>query len=661
MNNSFSRLLFPFLSLFFAGGLWAFPADPTPFTVDNAGDSLSLREGGDERYSFTQTLDGYLVIRDSGGVYRYATEEGLAGAFKAKNANLRGDGEAAYLKGIDWAKSRNAHFKRNSDRSLFPAGADIRKKPRWVPSLDTSLDAPPVRRLPDPAGYSKGTNRFPVLLVENSSVTNCDSLAYYNQVNQEGYRVNGHIGSVKDYFTDQSNGIFVPSFDIYPVKIDGAMSDYAKKEGRLVKNAVDALHSRFPDFDASKYDMDGDGEIDAVAVMYAGTKSAASSLGGFAYLLEYDKSLNDGVGKLDAGNGKVFNRYFILPQMSSASEMAPIAQFVHEFGHTLGLSDHYCVYAASCYYDFTDSAYQAPGTHAWDVMAFGMYNYDSRSGSRQGSTPVGYSAFEKAFLGWISYRTLENDWDVAVLAPFCSTDVAYRIPVSGTEDEWFILENRQKIGWDVNLPSHGLLIWHIDYDANDWRLDRLNDVSSHQRIDIVEAGNVKVPSVNNGYYAGTSKSWFDDDPYPGSQNVTSFFPVSWNGDRLGVDLYHITEKNGNICFTSDSSLSVGDCVPSSSSSSSSSVSSSSAEPVAIVSSGVVASAIDFHGHTLSVISSVPGRKSVSIHDLSGREIFRCAFDSESLTLDLRKFSGKMLVVRLSENGQVLKLRRIVVH
>lgn len=677
MNCPFSRVVIPFLSLFFAGELWAFPADPTPFTVDNACDSLTLREGGDERYSYTQTLDGYLVILDSNGIYRYATEDGLVGAFKAKNASLRSGGEVAYLQEIDKAKSRKAHFKRNSDRSFFSADSDIRKKPRWVPSLNTS-DAAPVLRLPDPVGYSKGTNRFPVLLVENSSVKNYDSLAYYRQVNQEGYSLNGHIGSVKDYFSDQSNGIFLPSFDIYPVTIDGAMSDYAKKEGRLVKKAVDALLARFPDFDASKYDADGDGEIDAVGVMYAGTKSAANSMGGFAYLLQYSNSINDGVGKLNAGNGKVFNRYFILPQMSSSSELAPIAQFVHEFGHTLGLSDHYCVYASSCYYDFTDSAYQAPGVHAWDVMALGMYNYDYKSGGRPGATPVGYSAFEKAFLGWISYRTLESAWDVAILTPFYSTDVAYKIPVSGTEDEWFILENRQKIGWDALLPSHGLLIWHIDYDASTWRQDRLNDTSSHQHIDVVEAGNVKVTSASNGYYDGTSKSWFDDDPYPGSQNVTTFSPVSWNGARLGVDLYHITEKNGNICFTSGSDIPVGDCIASSSSSAESSSSSmessssaesssssmensSSSEGTAIALTRSVKNSIELYGTTLAVSSNVFGKKLVRLYDLSGKEIFRRRFDGSTMALEVKDYSGKMLVVRLSEGERVLMLRRIVVR
>lgn len=116
-GNKFARALF---IAFLASELWAAPANPTPFTVDNAGDSLTLRKGGDEHYRYTLTLDGYLVIRGADGVYRYATEEGTAGKFKAKNAGLRSDAEKAYLNGLDREKVRKAHFEKIRTGFLFP-------------------------------------------------------------------------------------------------------------------------------------------------------------------------------------------------------------------------------------------------------------------------------------------------------------------------------------------------------------------------------------------------------------------------------------------------------------------------------------------------------------------------------------------------------------
>lgn len=590
---------------------------------------------------------------------------------RRKNADRRRVEEKNYLEGIRREKVRNAHFEKNPDRLFVPFGEKFEKKAPWVPALDTPSADFPVLKLPAASGHVKGTNRFPVLLVAGTDASNCDSSLFYAQVNQSGYSRNGHIGSVKDYFRDQSNGLFIPSFDIYLVKVNNTLASYAKREGRLVKEAVDNLLSKYPDFDASKYDADGDGEVDAVAVMYAGTKTSANNLGGFAYMLKYNNSTNDYVGMLNAGNGKKFNRYFILQQMNSETALTPIAQFVHEFSHTMGLKDHYCVYGGDCYKDFKDSVYQAPGVYSWDVMGTGMYN-----GPVQGATPVGYSAFEKAFMGWISYRTLEEAWKVTVLPPFITTDVAYKISVPGNNDEWFILENRQKMGWDANLPYHGMLIWHIDYDSSAWWMDSLNDNPSHQRIDVVEAGDLKVDSYSAGFY-DISREYLNDDPYPGTQGIKEFSAVSWTGANLGVNLYQITERGGNICFASGSDIPVGDCIASSSSagSSSSSMESSSSEKgssssmegfssseeTAIVLAQPVKTSIDLYGTTLAVSSNVFGKKLVRLYDLSGREVFHRRFDGAMTTFDVKKYSGKMLVVRLSEGGRLLMHRQIAVR
>lgn len=675
--NKLPRTLFAAL---LASELFAAPMNPEPFTVDNAGDSLTLRNGGDEHYRYTRTLDGYIVIRGADGVYRYATEAGVEGNFRAKNAGRRSEAEKAYLRNLDREKVQKAHFERNPDRVPFPADEEREGRASWIPTLDSTSSVEPRLQLPSASGHAKGTNRFPILLVESPSAENCDSAAFYAQANGEGYSKNGHIGSVRDYFISQSGGIFVPTFDIYPVRVGNALSSYAKKEGRLVKDAVDALLSKYPNFDAARYDADGDGEVDALGVMYAGTEADANNLGGFAYMLKYTNSVNDGVGRQSAGGGKYFDRYFVLQQMDSQTKMSPIAQFVHEFSHTMGLKDHYCVYGGNCYKDFSDSAYQAPGVHAWDVMGTGMYN-----GPQQGATPIGYSAFEKAFMGWLSYRTLEASSEVSVLFPFATTGEAYKVPVAGNDDEWFVLENRQKSGWDANLPHHGMLIW---------QQDALNDDPAHQRIDVVEAGNLKIKNYSDGFFHSFSKSNLNDDPYPGSQNVTAFSFSAWNGKSLGVNLYEIREEDGVICFATREGVSVDECpvVASSSSSSenpsSSSIfaKSSSSEAVEsssslsakssssqgeVLSSSSVPSAIAYGqnfknsvelcGTVLMARSGIPGRKTVGVYDLSGKEILRHAFDGFSANLDLRKFSGKVLVVKFSVRGRAPEFKRVVVN
>ena len=107
-------------------------------------------------------------------------------------------------------------------------------------------------------------------------------------------------------------------------------------------------------------------------------------------------------------------------------------------------------------------------------MSTGMYN-------NGGGCPPGYSAFEKEFMGWITPETLTQTNGTSLLTPLNTTGKAYKLVVS--EDEYFLLENRQLTGWDASLPSHGMLIWHIDYDATAWSQDVMNDVEDHQRVD----------------------------------------------------------------------------------------------------------------------------------------------------------------------------------
>ena len=57
---------------FFSVGSFAYPENPLPYSIDNGGDSLTVRKGGDEHFRFTQTEDGILVVAGEDGLYYYA-------------------------------------------------------------------------------------------------------------------------------------------------------------------------------------------------------------------------------------------------------------------------------------------------------------------------------------------------------------------------------------------------------------------------------------------------------------------------------------------------------------------------------------------------------------------------------------------------------------
>lgn len=544
MKNQKTRF-YTFLKLFvgvFSGtvvgtNLCAAPINPQPYEVDNQGEAIVVQRIGDEQFSVTQTLDGHWIAKDSQGVYFYIDESGALSDVKVKNESNRTVSDKRFLETIDPNAVKKAYREAHPNRLMkHRTGAT---RPSWVPAQSTSENANPehpLMKMPVGEAHARGTNSFPVLLVSGSGTANCDVTEYTNRLNQEGYRNSNHNGSVRDYFVASSNGAFVPTYDVYEVAVNGTLSSYKENEGGLVSEAIRDLLSKYPNFNASKYDADNDGKIDALGVIYAGTEGDANGLGGFQYELQWNPQ-----GMQNAGQGKSFNNYFIIAQMESSNSILPIATFVHEFSHTMGLRDHYSV---QNYPDVV--TIQFPGSHAWDVMSTGMY-------AGGGGCPPAYSAFEKEFMGWITIPELKVSDQTTVITPLQETNVAYKVPVKGESDEFWILENRQLKGWDKNLPNHGMLIWHIDYDEEPWWGDIMNDDEMHQRIDVVEAGDIKVET----YYDGFEPTHQLDDPFPGSMNVTSFAGFqSWAGVDQGIALYHITEVNENIYFTTKEDVNV---------------------------------------------------------------------------------------------------------
>lgn len=644
-----------------AGLTFAVPADPTPFTVDNLGDSVTLQRVGDEHYRFTRTSDGFLVVQGDDRVYYYADEQGEASKYKAKNENARTAQEKAFLKKLNREAVLKAHRGKHPDRFTRPRDHQAPKRAPWVPteSVSSNSDAGdgvhPLLRLPSPDAHANGTNRFPIILVTTSGGRDyLDSATFHQMLNKEGYNSNGYVGSVRDYFVDQSSGRFVPTFDIYKVSVSNALSSYKDSDYKLVVDAVNAIKNRYPSFDASPYDSDKDGKVDAVGVFYSGDDD--SGVGGYHYELHWR-----GVTNLSVG-GKIFNSYYLLSQGSF-----PYASLIHEFSHSMGLMDHYCVYSNDCYSDFTNNQYQSPGAHAWDVMATGMYN-------NRGKRPPNYSAFERNFMGWLDYENLDTKAQVTTVAPLHKSNKAIKIPVSGNNDEWFILENRQLDKWDGGLPNHGLLIWHIDYDQNAWDSDALNDDPAHQRIDVVEAGNIKVTDS----YDGQSATHLKDDPFPGSQNVTSYGPFkTWGGVDLGVSLYGIMEENNDACFTTQKGVNVTTCKAASgssetavssssaaeSSSSSELGSSSSARAVSDSSSSLdeSSSSEELEGVGSRVVfESKVGSQVVNVFDMQGRVLVRRLILPAGETIDVSRLVGKgAFILRIQDAMGQHETRRVV--
>lgn len=421
----------------------------------------------------------------------------------------------------------------------------------------------------------QGTKKALVILAEftDSKFANGHNLALYKQiVNGENYTDNGFVGSVRDYFKAQSAGQFELDFDV--VGICPLAHNYAYygandsrgddlRPGAMVAEACQWAYSQGVDF--SKYDWDGDGEVEEVFVLYAGKGEADD---GLDYNIATDEEklaaanliwphmfyLSEGdYGKaLELGGVKI-DTYACSAELNGTDNLDGIGTFCHEFSHCMGFPDLY-----NTYYN-NDSWF---GMGDFDLMCSGSYNGEGRC-------PAGYSAYEKAVCGWINLTDLtdiEEAQTVTGLKPTSEGGAAYIISNNAHKDEYYIIENRQPRAWDAELPGDGVMIMYVDFDQYVWNWNVPNSYqgeyyvgntlhqNDHQRMTIFRASNPTYKKDDLNYKYGDARDLY---PYGSNNSLTaSSKPAStlYNKNEDGTKYMHIDIKD--IAVASDGTASM---------------------------------------------------------------------------------------------------------
>lgn len=340
----------------------------------------------------------------------------------------------------------------------------------------------------------QGTKKGLIILVQftDSKFKSGHDLALYERIaNDENYSGNNFRGSIKDYFKAQSHGQFELDFDVAGIcQLQHPYAYYGKnnsqkedvKPGEMVAEACLWAHEH--GFDFSKYDWNGDGEVDQVFVLYAGHGEASYKDANTVWPHMFYLSASD-YGKPLSLDGVTVDTYACSSELNGDGNLDGIGTFCHEFSHCMGFPDLYDTSYAGWF-----------GMGDFDLMCSGSYNGDSKC-------PAGYSAYEKAECGWLTLKdmtNIEQETSIVGVQPMSADGDAYIIKNKGHEDEYYILENRQKTGWDSYLPASGLMITHVDYDADIWGWNMPNTsgkyedangntkTNDHQRLTIFRAG-----------------------------------------------------------------------------------------------------------------------------------------------------------------------------
>ena len=505
------RIVFSVLISFAATTLLAVPAKRIKTTITLAdGTRLEAVLCGDENVHFYMAADGTKYVRsDVPGVFRPVSSEELKQRRQSR------------------ALIREAH--REARR--------VRRPAQWGVTLN------PI------SGHKKGL----VILVNYADRKMTYGQSTYNDFfNKEGYSAYNMGGSVHDYFYSQSYGKFNLTFDVVgPVTLSKKMAYYGENDSEgndkhAAEMVAEACRLADENVNFSDYDWDNDGEVDQVYVIYAGYGESQTDDSNVVWPHEYEltsaNEFGDGPGALMLDGVRV-DTYACSCELSGSSgtTIDGIGTACHEFSHCMCIPDMY------------DTEGDNFGMGTWDLMDYGCYN--GRNGN--GETPVGYTSYERMYCGWLTPVELDEGCDITDMQPITSEPEAYIIYNQANHSEFYLLENHQQESWNQYSYGHGMLVIHVDFDANAWTNNTVNNSASRQRMTVIPADNkleLSRTSMGGDPWPGTSKKTaLTDDTSP----AATLYRANADGRKLmGRPIEDIKEQNGLISFVFNGGLKI---------------------------------------------------------------------------------------------------------
>ncbi len=473
---------------------------------------LSLYLYGDEKVHWGKTTDGYTLMIAKTGDFVYAIPDNNGGIepseWIAHNPEYRSSEEVSFLSNID----KDLFYSREQ--------IDILKQ-IW----DIKSDYSKIMKSSPGREY-----RMIVILMEFPNLQFVHSREHFdNLFNQIGFNLNGNEGSVRDYFNASlMNKYDIVSTVVGPYTSANMFETYGQAQSghsgaRLL--LMEGLYAADADVDYNDF-CNNSNFVDCVFMIYAGfaqSGGSSNTIWPHRSRLAYPLQL-DGAYIFDYACASEREGSQWYPQSPS------VGTICHEFSHVLGLADSY-----DTDYDLQG---QAPHPGEWDLMASGNYN-------NGGKCPPLWSAFQREVIYSVDMEELPisgHEWNGnKTLPPLHSENKAYKMSFSPTE--YFILENRQQVGWDRFLPGHGMLIFHVDRAVPGWYYNCMNCNPDWMGYNLMAANH---PNIYNR----------SGNPFPGTSNNTSFTDqttpnsLSNSNQYLGRPIERIKENSstGNISF-----------------------------------------------------------------------------------------------------------------
>jgi M6 family metalloprotease-like protein len=483
------------------------------------GSIITINLRGDESLHWYETTDGYTLLKNSDGMLEYATlnsaKDLVLSGIVAKNIELRTSSEKAFLSSTQTYLTFNA-----SQVSVMQQIKKIYESERKG------------------AFPTTGSRKLVCILIGFTDLAFTKTQADFNNLfNQVGYTTDGAVGSVKDFYLENSWDQFTLSVTVAgPYTAANNMAYYGGNDAsgndlRPRQLAAEAVNLADAAVNFADFDNDGNGTVDGVYVIYAGygEEAGASANAIWAHAWNLITTLTK--------DGKTISKYSCSSELRSTTGtgITRIGVICHEFGHVLGSPDYYDTNYS------TNGKYS--GTGYWDLMASGSWN-------SSGACPAHHNAYTKYnYYSWFTPTLLSTAQNVTI-NNIEDNKSAYYFNTA-TSGEFYFMENRQQTGFDAAIPGHGMIIYHVDENGIDLSSYTINATHPQYMYPVCANALTNPNSLPSSYGMISSTGC----PFPGSGGVTEFTDgslpgsIDWDGNRSNKPITKIAENTGVISFT----------------------------------------------------------------------------------------------------------------
>lgn len=509
--------------------------------TQNNGSQVKLYIKGDGIVHWFETTDEKIVLRNQNGNFMYAILDEKGNMIPSNHPVKQ---KKSFFKRIFSRKNKYG------SKDIFFSKEQLRKKKARL--LENSINQRLYTKRKNSINKgstfpTSGKQKMLTILAEFSDQEHKISRQTLDDLmNKPNYN---NTGSFKDYYLEASNNsldisttvtkwVRLPHSKAYYGKNDSYDEDSRPRE--FIRDAIKAALEAGIDF--SPFDNDKDSYIDFLQVIHSGVGEEGGEDADAIWSHQWTLS-ND----YPVGNDKYVRGYVTVPELYTNTNNTPssIGVSCHEFGHALGLMDYYDT-------DYGDSGGYADGLGSWELMDSGCWN-------NEGKTPAHTNIYSKYLLGWANLPELYRSGNYE-LSQSNKYQKGYQIKTN-KEDEFFVLDNRQKIGFDKYIPYHGMLIYRINRSNSGWENNKINIDPKKEGLKLIK-----------------SKSYGKDCPFPGNANITSITDITspanlktssldytykglldikekdeiiffnyYHNNRLGLKIeFHITSEQKNI-------------------------------------------------------------------------------------------------------------------